>query len=100
MIPSALFQQNFTVLKALFIEYHDESASAAERAGRVGKLGMAVGLAFMAGPLLGSTFFKDYQSAALFAASCLLAAAFFIVLLPSAPKKITSSKSKELSPSS
>ncbi len=85
MIPSALFQQNFTILKALFIEYHDESASAAERAGRVGKLGMAVGLAFMAGPLLGSVFFKEYRTAALFAAACLLGAMFFIVLLPSPP---------------
>lgn len=86
MIPSALFQQNFTVLKALFIEYHDESASAAERAGRVGKLGMAVGLAFMAGPLLGSVFFKEYKTAALFAAACLMGAMFFIVLLPSPPR--------------
>lgn len=86
MIPSALFQQNFTVLKALFIEYHDESASAAERAGRVGKLGMAVGLAFMAGPLLGSVFFKEYRTAAMFAAACLLGAMVFIVLLPPPPK--------------
>jgi len=92
MIPSALFQQNFTVLKALFIEYHDESASAAERAGRVGKLGMAVGLAFMAGPLLGSIAFKDYRSAAMFAAACLLGAIFFIVLLPSPPRSTSSTK--------
>jgi len=82
MIPAALFQQNFTVLKALFIEYHDESASAAERAGRVGKLGMAVGFAFMAGPLLGSTLFEDYRSAALFAACCLFGSMFFTLLLP------------------
>lgn len=101
MIPSALFQQNFTVLKALFIEYHDESASAAERAGRVGKLGMAVGLAFMAGPLLGSVAFKEYQSAALFAAACLLGATFFIVLLPSPPRSTSPAKmetGKELEP--
>lgn len=92
MIPSALFQQNFTVLKALFIEYHDESASAAERAGRVGKLGMAVGLAFMAGPLLGSIAFKEYRSAAMFAAACLLGAIFFIVLLPSPPRSTSSTQ--------
>jgi len=95
MIPSALFQQNFTVLKALFIEYHDESASAAERAGRIGKLGMAVGLAFMAGPLLGSVVFKEYRSASIFAAVCLLGAAFFIVLLPSPSRTISSTQNRE-----
>jgi MFS family permease len=82
MIPAALFQQNFTVLKALFLEYHDEHASAAERAGRVGKLGMAVGLAFMVGPLMGSVLFEEYRSAAIFAACCLLGALFFALLLP------------------
>lgn len=94
MIPSALFQQNFTVLKALFIEYQDESASAAERAGSVGKLGMAVGLAFMAGPLLGSVLFEEYRSAAMFAGACLLGSTFFILLLPS-PSRSTSSKKNE-----
>jgi len=89
MIPSSLFQQNFTVLKALFMEYHDESASAAERAGRVGKLGMGVGLAFMAGPLLGSVFFKEHRTAAIFAAFCLLGSIFFIMLLPNPPKSTT-----------
>ena len=92
MIPSALFQQNFTVLKALFMEYHDESASTAERTGRVGKLGMAVGLAFMAGPLLGSVAFTEYRTAAIFAAACLLGALFFAVLLPSPPRSKSISK--------
>lgn len=95
MIPSALFQQNFTVLKALFNEYLDESATAAERAGRVGQLGMAVGLAFMAGPLLGSVFFKEHRTAAIFAAFCLLGAIFFITLLPSLPKATSTVKDKE-----
>jgi len=94
MIPSALFQQNFTVLKALFIEYHDESASAAERAGRVGKLGMAAGLAFMAGPLLGSVF-KEHRTAAMFAAFCLLGAMFFIALLPTPPKSTSTLKNNK-----
>lgn len=71
MIPSALFQQNFNVLKALFGEYHKSTATATERAGRVGELGMAAGLAFMAGPLLGSILFKTYQQAAMFASLCL-----------------------------
>jgi hypothetical protein len=74
MIPSALFQQNFNVLKALFGEYHDTQETAAERAGKVGKLGMAAGLAFMVGPLLGSMLFETYQQAAIFALICLAAA--------------------------
>jgi MFS family permease len=82
MVPSALFQQNFNVLKALFGEYHDSSATAAERAGKVGKLGMAVGLAFMAGPLLGSVLFKTYTQAAIFASLCLVGALIFILRLP------------------
>jgi hypothetical protein len=82
LIPSSLFQQNFNVLKALFGEYHDPSASAAERAGRVGKLGMAVGLAFMVGPLLGSVLFTTYEQASLFALVCLVGAVIFISMLP------------------
>ena len=34
--------------------------SAAERAGAVGKLGMAVGFSFMAGPLLATIFVSNY----------------------------------------
>jgi MFS family permease len=82
MIPSALFQQNFNVLKALFGEYHETQATAAERAGKVGKLGMAAGLAFMAGPLLGSMLFKTHQQAAVFGLICLAAALLFIAMLP------------------
>lgn len=81
-IPSALFQQNFNVLKALFGEYHLPSASAADRAGSVGKLGMAVGLAFMAGPLISSTLLQTYNAAALFGGACLVIATFCIWLLP------------------
>ena len=97
MIPSALFQQNFNILKALFGEYHDESASAAERAGSVGKLGMAVGLAFMIGPLASSTFFHTYEQAALFAVLCLTLAFVSVSLLPP-PTKVEikdDNKSKE-----
>ena len=44
MVPGALFQQNFSVLKALLADLHDEaSSSAGARAGAVGKLGMSVG---------------------------------------------------------
>lgn len=93
MIPSALFQQNFNVLKALFGEYHGSSASAAERAGSAGKLGMAVGLAFMAGPLLSSVLLSTFQQAAIFASGCLCLAMVFIVLLPRPAKVVTADES-------
>lgn len=86
MIPSALLHQNFNVLKALFGEYHESSATAADRAGSVGKLGMAAGLAFMVGPLMSSTLFQTYEQASIFAVLCLVLSAVFIYLLPAAPK--------------
>mmetsp|Transcript_6842 Transcript_6842/g.17063 ORF Transcript_6842/g.17063 Transcript_6842/m.17063 type:complete len:488 (-) Transcript_6842:174-1637(-) len=82
LIPPALLQQNFNVLKALFGEYHDESATPAERAGSVGKLGMAAGLAFMAGPLLSSVVFNSYNDAAIFASACLVMSLWFVLQLP------------------
>ena len=85
MIPSALLQQNYNILKALFGEYHDEDASSADRAGSVGKLGMAVGLAFMAGPLMSSVFLTTYDHTVLFAALCLLLAFGFVTKLPPPP---------------
>ena len=92
MIPSALFQQNFNVLKALFGEYHDASASAADRAGSVGKLGMAVGLAFMLGPLVSSTLLDSYMAATLFGGACLLVSTVFILLLPKVQHESKNSK--------
>jgi DHA1 family tetracycline resistance protein-like MFS transporter len=89
MVPSALFQQNFNVLKALYGEYHGPSATAAERAGSAGKLGMAVGLAFMIGPLLSSILFSTLPQAALFASVCLGLAMAFLVLLPRPPTDAT-----------
>ncbi len=94
MIPSALFQQNFNVLKALFGEYHEPSASSADRAGSVGKLGMAAGLAFMVGPLMSSTLLKSYAAAALFGGACLVAAAIFIWLLPAVQRQNSSETNK------
>ncbi|CAJ1949253.1 unnamed protein product [Cylindrotheca closterium] len=91
LVPAALLNQNFTVLKALFGDYHGESAGSAERAGSVGKLGMAAGLAFMIGPLASSKLLSTYEQAAACAAFCLLVAALFIFLLPT-PKEHSSSK--------
>ena len=47
-VPSALLNQNFSVLKALFADYNTLS-SESERASAVGSLGMAAGVAFMVG---------------------------------------------------
>ena len=64
MVPGALFQQNFSVLKALLADLHDAaSSSTSARAGSVGKLGMSVGLAFMFGPVMGATFIKTFEHA-------------------------------------
>jgi hypothetical protein len=95
MIPSALFQQNFNILKALFGEYHDASASSAERAGSVGKLGMAAGLAFMMGPFASSVFLKTYDQTAIFAAFCLILSFGFVCLLPPPPKQKIDEEEKE-----
>lgn len=70
MIPGALFQQNFNILKALLSDLHSSAAAAAsgdnktsDRASAVGMLGMAAGLAFMAGPLTGATVLKTFEQA-------------------------------------
>ena len=85
MIPAALLQQNANVLKALFGEYHDASASPSERAGSVGMIGMSAGLAFMVGPLVGTTIFQSYDQASIFGLVCLAIAAGAILLLPTPP---------------
>lgn len=103
MVPSALFQQNFNVLKALYGEYHGPSATAAERAGSAGKLGMAVGLAFMVGPLLSSVLFSTLPHAALFASVCLGLAMAFLILLPRPPTTavvVADDEKDSMSPSS
>ena len=74
IVPAALLNQNFSVAKALISDYLDEieteietsdgakgaegskgatgGSADADRAGAVGKLGMAVGFSFMFGPML------------------------------------------------
>jgi DHA1 family tetracycline resistance protein-like MFS transporter len=86
MIPAALLQQNFNILKALFGEYHESTATPSERAGSVGMLGMAAGLAFMIGPLAGSTIIQNYEQASACSIICLILAAVVICLLPAPPR--------------
>ena len=90
IIPTALLNHNWSVLKALFADYVAEqggsdSHMAIARSGAVGKLGMAIGLSFMAGPLLGTVVVKSYQEAILLSMGLTAFSGIFIFFLP-APK--------------
>jgi len=63
MIPVALLQQNFSILKAMVADLHDEQSTPAQRSSSMGTLGMAVGLAFMVGPLVAATLLKTFDQA-------------------------------------
>ena len=94
IIPTALLNHNWSVLKALFADYVAEqggsdSHMAIARSGAVGKLGMAIGLSFMAGPLLGTVVVKSYQEAILLSMALTAFSGLFIFLLP-APKAAAS----------
>jgi hypothetical protein len=81
MIPSSLLNQNFNVLKALFADYNSGGLES-DRASALGRLGMAVGISFMIGPLIGTTFFSTYRQANLAALCFTLVAGVFLYLLP------------------
>lgn len=91
MIPGALFQQNFNILKALLSDLQDEGISPSERAGAVGKLGMAAGLAFMLGPLAGATILKTFELANAAGMLCVLASIAIDLTLPN-PSRISPPK--------
>jgi MFS transporter, DHA1 family, tetracycline resistance protein len=85
MVPGALFEHNADILKALFSSYHDaasEKSSSTDRAASAGLLGMAVGLALMAGPLAGVTLFSTYQQATYFGIVCVALATILVLCLP------------------
>lgn len=105
MIPGSLFQQNFSILKALFSDYYEElaaantpdaAASSSDRAGSVGLLGMAAGLAFMAGPLTGATVLKTYEQATWAAMVCTIISGLLILQLPTASKPLSISQPSHL----
>lgn len=107
MVPGALLQQNFSVLKALFADYHsaEEAAeeispggfasSTASRASSVGKLGMSVGLSFMVGPLLGGTIVSGYDEAIYIAMIFSIISVIFVAMIPN-PKPGADRKRKEV----
>jgi len=83
LIPSSLLNQNYNVLRALFADYNTESGgSDKDRASAMGRLGMAVGVAFMLGPVLATTFLKDYSQATATAFGLTVCSGIFIALLP------------------
>jgi len=100
MIPDALLQHNFDVFKALLSEYHndidnleeqlndnnvkeqDSKSSAPLRSGSVGKLGMAVGISFMIGPMIAAVASPSFQVAIYFAILCTLMSGIVIYHLP------------------
>ena len=83
MIPSSLLNQNFNVLKALFADYNaDIRGSESERASALGRLGMAVGISFMVGPMIGTTLMKTYEIALSSALILTIVAGFLLFLLP------------------
>ena len=84
LVPAALLNQNFSVLKALFSDYTAEAGGTdADRAGAVGRLGMAVGLSFMAGPILATLLVADYEHALLLSAALTFASGVSLCRLPS-----------------
>jgi hypothetical protein len=82
IIPASLLNQNFSVSKALLTDYVEQAGgSKADVAGAVGKLGMAIGLSFMAGPLA-SQLVSGYQGALRLSAGLLGLSSLLILILP------------------
>lgn len=77
LIPPALLSHNFTVTKAIVADL----APPKERAGILGRLGLAVGLGFMAGPIV-APFVSTYREAALFAVALEVVSLVTITLIP------------------
>ncbi len=92
IIPVALLNQNFSVSKALLTDYVESAGgSKADVAGAVGKLGMAVGLSFMVGPVISTLLVKTYREALVLSAVLTSLTAVLIALLPT-PKRVASAE--------
>lgn len=64
MVPVALLNQNFSVMKALFADAsHAHHLSDTDRASAMGRLGMAAGLSFMLAPMIAATLLTTYDQA-------------------------------------
>lgn len=96
MVPSSLLNQNNSVLKALFSDYAtDVGATEVERASGLGRLGMAFGISFIAGPVLAMTVVTSYYQSLVVSGVCTALSGIFVALLPAprvAPASDTVSK--------
>ena len=83
IVPSALLNQNFSVLKALFADYNAQvDGTESQRTRAMGRLGMSVGLAFMVGPAVGAYTFRSYHEALLGALCFASLSGMLLWLLP------------------
>jgi len=84
LVPSALLNQNFSIMKALFSDYYAGGSSTAEadRAGAIGQMSMAMGVSMMVGSGGGSKVASDYRSAQIIGFVISFASATLITLLP------------------
>jgi len=83
MVPSGLLDHRWNVAKALLTDYTVEQGGGdADRAGAVGKLGMAVGLSMVAGPMLGTLVFNTHQQALALSMAFTVGSGLFIAMLP------------------
>ncbi|MDB4339382.1 MFS transporter [bacterium] len=81
VIPGSLLAHNFTIAKALVADL----AKPEERAGVMGKLGLAAGLGFMTGPLI-NPFVTTRMQACMFATGVNLLSLLAVFQLPSKPR--------------
>lgn len=93
LIPSALLNHNFNVMKALFADYSsDYGYSESQRASAIGKLGMVAGLSFMLGPMLGTSVLGSYLHTTYAAVSLTILSGSMLLLLPVSNSESNSAK--------
>ena len=89
MIPVALLNQNYSVIKALFADYNfDNVGDEAERTQALGRLGMSVGISFMIGPLISATFIKSYEQAMIIALIFSFISGIIMLFLPNSSSEV------------
>lgn len=85
LLPQVL-QQNSSVVRALFSDYHAQlDSSSTQQASTAGLLGLVGGLAMMLGPVVGSSLLDDIHQATNMALVVLFLAAICVGFAPSIP---------------
>jgi len=94
ILPASLFQQNYSILKALFSDFHEDLlnvcgdndssilAVTQSRANSAGKLGMSVGFAFMIGSFVGGTMLRSYEESIYYSIIFTALSGFFLWMIP------------------